>query len=449
MPVSTPVLFPDAMPRVALHTLGCKLNFAETSAIGGQFMARGYDVVEFGDPADVVVINTCSVTERADRECRQLIRRALRRDPGAVVVVTGCYAQLAPEKVASIEGVDVVLGSREKFSVFDTVGMLEKKSTPRVFVREIAGTTDFGPAMSGQAGDRTRAFLKVQDGCDYSCSYCTIPLARGASRSQPTGATVLQAESLIRAGFKEIVLTGVNVGDYGRKEGSSLLELLSALAPLQGLYRLRVSSIEPNLLTTELLEFVAQSPVLCKHFHIPLQSGTDSVLRRMRRRYTTDEYESVIRRVKDTLPGCGIGADVITGFPGETDDEFLSTYHFLNDLPVSYLHVFTYSERPNTPAAEAGTSVEPRIRQQRSEMLRILGEKKRTAFLRKLVGTTATILTEGIAEDGFRSGFTDSYARVAVPAPGVGENELVRVSLASVRDGRLEGRPVPPREEAA
>jgi len=437
------------MPRVALHTLGCKLNFAETSAIGGQFMARGFDVVEFGDPADVVVINTCSVTERADRECRQLIRRALRRDPGAVVVVTGCYAQLSPEKVASIAGVDIVLGSREKFSVFDTVGTLEKQHTPQVFVREIAGTADFGPAMSGQAGDRTRAFLKVQDGCDYSCSYCTIPLARGASRSQAIGAAVGQAESLVRAGFKEIVLTGVNVGDYGRKEGSSLLALLHALAPLPGLCRLRISSIEPNLLTTDILDFMAQSPTLCKHVHIPLQSGTDSVLRRMRRRYTAEEYAGVIRRVQDTLPGCGIGADVITGFPGETDEEFLSSYHFLNDLPVSYLHVFTYSQRPNTPAADAGQPVEPRIRQKRSEMLRNLGEKKRTAFLQNLVGTTSTILTEGAGEDGYRSGFTDSYARVAVPASGVGENELVRVLLASVQDGRLIGRPLPPREEAA
>lgn len=412
-------------------------------------MARGFDVVEFGDTAEVVVINTCSVTERADRECRQLIRRALRRDPGVVVIVTGCYAQLSPEKVASIEGVDVVLGSREKFLVFDTVGTLEKKGTPQVFVGEIAGAADFGPAMSGEAGDRTRAFLKVQDGCDYSCSYCTIPLARGASRSQAIGATVTQAQSLIRDGFKEIVLTGVNVGDYGRREGTSLLELLRALAPLPGLFRLRLSSIEPNLLTPELLDFVAGSRTVCKHFHVPLQSGTDSVLRRMRRRYTTLEYAGVIRRVRELLPGCGIGVDVITGFPGETDEEFLSTYHFLNELPVSYFHVFTYSERRNTPAAAAGTPVEPRIRQKRSEMLRMLGQKKRTAFLQSFVGTTAMILTEGTVEGGFRSGFTDSFARVAVSAAAVGENELVRVSLAGVRDDRLEGRPVASREEAA
>lgn len=412
-------------------------------------MTRGFDVVEFGDPADVVVINTCSVTERADRECRQLIRRALRRDPGAVVVVTGCYAQLAPEKVASMEGVDVVLGSQEKFSVFDTVGRLEKKRTPQVYVRDIAGTPDFGPAMSGHVVDRTRAFLKVQDGCDYSCSYCTIPLARGASRNQSIGTTVAHAQSLVRSGFKEIVLTGVNVGDYGRREGSSLLELLRALAPIPGLFRLRLSSIEPNLLTPELLDFVAGSPSICKHFHIPLQSGTDSVLRRMRRRYTTGEYAGVIRRVRDLLPACGIGVDVIAGFPGETDGEFLSTYRFLNELPVSYFHVFTYSERPNTQAAESGIPVEPRIRQKRSETLRVLGQKKRTAFLQSLVGTTAVILTEGTVEDGFRCGFTDSFARVAVPAAGVLENELLRVSLAGVRDDRLEGCPVVPQEEAA
>ena len=245
------------------------------------------------------------------------------------------------------------------------------------------------------------------------------------------------------------MLTGVNVGDYGRQEGSSLLELLRALAPLPGLCRLRLSSIEPNLLTPELLDFVAGSRTVCKHFHIPLQSGTDSVLRRMRRRYTTLEYTGVIRRVRDLLPGCGIGVDVIAGFPGETDEEFLSTYHFLNELPVSYFHVFTYSERPNTPAATAGIPVEPRIRQRRSEMLRILGQKKRTAFLQCLVGTTAMILTEGTVEGGFRSGFTDSFARVAVSAAEVGENKLLRVSLAGVRDDRLEGRPVVPQEEAA
>ncbi len=297
------------MARVALHTLGCKLNFAETSTLGGQFLDRGYDVVPFSEAADVYVLNTCSVTERADRECRQLIRRALRRSPDAVVVVTGCYAQLAPEEIASIDGVDYVLGTREKSAIFTHVRDMAKQSAPLVHVSDVHDADDFGVAMSGPAADRTRAFLKVQDGCDYTCSYCTIPLARGASRSQDRAACVAQARTLVEQGYKEIVLTGVNVGDYGRKIGTDLLALLQDLVAVHGLQRIRISSIEPNLLTEDILSFVGDHEQLCRHFHIPLQSGSDSVLRRMRRRYTAGAYAALVHRVRDRFPDAGIGVD--------------------------------------------------------------------------------------------------------------------------------------------
>ena len=338
-------------PVVALHTLGCKLNFAETSSLGGQFIDRGYDLVEPGGHADVVLLNTCSVTGVAERECRQLIRRALRKSPGAYIIVTGCYAQLAPEEVASINGVDLVLGTKEKFTVFEFADIFQKGNAPQVFVSEVGTADTFGPAMSTSAGERTRGYLKVQDGCDYHCTFCTIPLARGESRSQSVAGSIRQTEQLVLQGFKEIVLTGVNVGDYGRKQGEDLSGLLRHLVKVPGLRRIRVSSIEPNLLTEELLELIAGQQVLCKHFHIPLQSGSDSVLRRMRRRYTTKQYADLVHRVRAQFPEGGIGADVIVGFPGETDEEFQETYRFLTELPVSYLHVFSYSERPHTPAA--------------------------------------------------------------------------------------------------
>ncbi len=427
------------MPRIALHTLGCKLNFAETSSIGGQFIDRGYDVVPIGDAADVVLINTCSVTERADRECRQIIRRALRRSPGAVVVVTGCYAQLAPEQVASIDGVDFVLGTQEKFSPFDYLGRVQKQRTPQLFVSAIGDDTAFGAAMSGPATDRTRGFLKIQDGCDYHCTFCTIPRARGASRSQAINECLDQAEVLVRQGYKEIVLTGVNVGDYGRKTGGSLVELLQRLVDIKELARLRISSIEPNLLTPELLAFVAGHAVLCKHFHIPMQSGSDAVLHRMRRRYTAEMYAGLIHRVRNLLPDAGIGVDVITGFPGESDREFDETMCLLADLPVSYLHVFTYSERPNTPAASAGMPVAPAVRALRSEQLRALGQRKRRAFITSMVGRTVRVLGESTVEGDLRFGFTDTFVRVGFPAAAAGENTLVDVRLTGTADDHCIG----------
>ncbi len=461
------------MPRVSLHTLGCKLNYAETSMLGKQFTDRGFEIVKFGEDSDVCVINTCSVTERADRECRQLIRRALRTSRDPFVIVTGCYAQLAPEEVASIEGVDVVLGAKEKFNLVNYIET-EKKRTPSVFVSDIATVDDFGVGYSTSATDRTRAFLKVQDGCDYNCSFCTIPLARGASRSQSIEACVGQANTLVTQGYKEIVLTGVNVGDYGKKNGTDLLALLRELVKVDRLERIRISSIEPNLLTQEILDFVASEKKMANHFHIPLQSGSDEILRGMRRRYNTTYYHDLIHRIRKQLSDCGIGVDVIVGFPGETEEHFEETQLFLTELPVSYLHVFTYSERPNTPAAEfvrkpsaprrvdlrsrresstdgsstdgsahglveghrrlvetphGGNAVEPRIRFKRNEMLRILSQKKKDAFYRSMIGKTVSVLMEGDVEDGMRFGFSENYVRVGLSADETAENTFVEIVI--------------------
>jgi threonylcarbamoyladenosine tRNA methylthiotransferase MtaB len=420
------------MPKVALHTLGCKLNYAETATIGKQFLGRGYELAQGGEPADVWVINTCSVTERANRECRQLIRRALRGSRNPYVIVTGCYAQLEPEKVASINGVDLVLGAKEKFDLFRFADPAAGKGTPRVHVSEIGTVDTFGPAFTTEAGNRTRAYLKVQDGCDFNCSFCTIPLARGVSRSQAVHDAVAQARDLVAQGYREIVLTGVNVGDYGKKSGESLLRLLRALEAVEGLERLRVSSIEPNLLSPEIIEAVAESPVLCRHFHIPLQSGSDDILRSMRRRYTTGQYAELVTAVRERIPDAGIGVDVITGFPGESEGHFEATYRYLADLPVSYLHVFTYSERPNTPAATMRGRVEPRIRYQRNDMLRMLGQMKKRAFYETALGRTLPVLTEGDVENGVRFGFTSNYIRVGIPAARCAENAIVRTKITGV-----------------
>jgi threonylcarbamoyladenosine tRNA methylthiotransferase MtaB len=417
------------MPKVSLTTLGCKLNSAETSTIGRQFVDRGFEVVPFGDPADVCVINTCSVTGRAERECRQVIRRALRTSPRPFVVVTGCYAQLAPTDVASIAGVDLVLGTAEKFDLLDHAGGLEKKLYPHVAVSRIETVDTFGPSQTAPAGERTRAFLKVQDGCDYHCSFCTIPMARGTSRSQNVASCVAQARDLVAHGFKEIVLTGVNVGDYGRKLGSDLLELLKNLVTVEGLERIRISSIEPHLLTRDILRFVADHEVMCRHFHIPLQSGDDDILRSMRRRYTTAHYAGVVERARHLVPDCGIGADVIVGFPGETDAHFENTLRFVNDLPLSYLHVFPYSDRPHTPSASFTGPVEPKVRFKRNEILRLLGQKKKYAFARGMIGTIAPVLLESETGGPLRYGFTDTYVRVGVSAATTTENTIVRVQI--------------------
>ncbi len=427
------------MPRVALHTLGCKLNYAETSMIGKQFLDRGYALVPFGEPADVNVINTCSVTEKADQECRQMIRRALRAAPDSYVIVTGCYAQLAPDEVATIDGVDLVAGTREKFDLLTLAGDIRKLSCAAIHVSSLDVPQTFSPAWTTEAGGRTRAFLKVQDGCDYSCSFCTIPKARGASRSQAIGEVMRAAQGLVETGYKEIVLTGVNVGDYGRGGGSSLAALLESLVQVKGLERLRISSIEPNLLTDNILDLISANPLLCKHLHLPLQSGSDDVLSRMRRRYKSAFYRNVIEKIHRRIPNCGIGADVIVGFPGETDVLFTETQTFLADLPLSYLHVFTYSERPGTLASGMPDAVPPIARSRRNALLRSMGERKRQAFLMQQTGKRARVLLESEEDEGLRFGFTGNYCRVGVPSAGTRENQLVDVQIDQVLGGYCVG----------
>ena len=426
------------MRRVALHTLGCKLNFAETSTIGRQFVERGFQVVAIDDPSDVVVLNTCSVTERADREARQWIRRALRHSPGAFVVVVGCYAQLEPEEIASIDGVDLVLGATEKSRLFEYARDFHKDRYPRIHVSDVSASLDFAPAFSAEVGNRTRAFLKIQDGCDYTCAFCTIPLARGASRSMSPDAVVQQARMLADSGYREIVLTGVNVGDYGRKDGTSFLELLLKLDGIDGIDRIRVSSIEPNLLTERVIDRILGSRKFCNHFHIPLQSGSDAVLKRMRRRYLADDYRRVVEYINRQDSDAGIGADVIVGFPGETDELFEESLEFVIDLPVTYLHVFTYSERPNTPAAAFGGAVEPRVRFKRSEVLRMAGSRKRKEFFSRFLGASLPVLFEGGTE-GNVSGLTTNYIRVRVDGGRELSNQILSVRLVDAKGDECRG----------
>ncbi|MEI7813009.1 MAG: tRNA (N(6)-L-threonylcarbamoyladenosine(37)-C(2))-methylthiotransferase MtaB [Ignavibacteria bacterium] len=336
--------------KVAFYTLGCKLNFSETSAIGRQFLSNGFEIVDFKEKADVYLINTCTVTDNADKECRQIVRRALRNNPGAFIAVTGCYAQLRGNEIARIDGVDVVLGSNEKFKLFSYIDTFEKKDLSCVYVSPTESLNEINGAYTSKVSDRTRAFLKVQDGCDYKCSFCTIPLARGKSRSLPAEEVMTNFRTLLDDGYKEIVLTGVNVGDYGKITDTNLYRLLQKLLKIPGDYRIRISSIEPNLLTDDIINLTAENPKLCHHFHIPLQSGSPDILRLMQRRYLQKDYADLVLKLKEKIPDAGTGADVIVGFPGETEEHFLETYKFLNELPVSYLHVFTYSERPDTKA---------------------------------------------------------------------------------------------------
>ncbi len=412
--------------------------------LGKLFVDQGFTIVDFGEHADVCIINTCSVTERADRECRQVIRRALRTSENPFIVVTGCYAQLKPEEVASIDGVDVVLGAKEKFNILDHVNFneysIEKNLSPQVFVSDIASVDNFGIGYSTSASDRTRAFLKVQDGCDYTCSFCTIPLARGASRSQSIEACLQQARTLVDQGYKEIVLTGVNVGDYGKKNDSTLLALLHKLVHVGGLERIRISSIEPNLLNDEMVDFVASERKMANHFHIPLQSGSDDVLKAMRRRYSLAHYHDLIHRIRTRIPDCGIGVDVIVGFPGESDTHFEETHRFLTELPASYLHVFTYSERPNTQALQLGKPVEPKIRFKRNQTLRMLSEKKKHAFFRAMIGRNADVLMEGDVKDGLRFGFSGNYVRVGLPSSLTEENTIVKAFICETAEDFCVGQ---------
>ncbi len=427
------------MKRIALHTLGCKLNFAETASIGKQFAGRGYHVVDLDEPADVVVINTCSVTERADRECRQLVRRALRHSQDAFVAVVGCYAQLQPAEIAAIPGVDLVLGTKEKLDVLRFLGEGGKRAEPEIAVSCIDQIHDATAASSAGYEGHTRAYLKVQDGCDFLCAFCTIPRARGGSRSLAADTILAGARDAAAHGYREIVLTGVNVGDYGTTETPDLLRLLQRLIDVDGVDRIRISSIEPNLLTDDLIDFWASQPRICNHWHIPLQSGSDAVLRGMRRRYRRDLYAERVAAIRSVAPNAGIGADVIVGFPGETDERFEETYEFLRDLPLSYLHVFPYSERPDTPAASFPGRVEPKIRTERSERLRALSARKRHLFAASFVGATVPVLFETDHGTGISSGLTEEYVRVRVQADSHLTNSIRRVRITDAADDTCTG----------
>ena len=418
------------MKKVAFHTLGCKLNFSESSTLARQLRDKGFSQVPFEDSPDIFVINTCSVTENADRKCRKIVRDAKRIAPNALVAVIGCYAQLKPREISQIKGVDLVLGAAEKFQLPEILQTLQTSTRSQVMACDITLAGEYHSSYS--IADRTRSFLKIQDGCDYGCTFCTIPLARGKSRSDTIENVVRQAQQIIRAGGKEIVLTGVNTGDFGIINGTRqyrFIELLQNLDNLAGLNRIRISSIEPNLLNEDIISMVASSQKIVPHFHIPLQSGSDTILKKMRRRYLTGLYRERIQLIKSLISECCIGADVMVGFPGETDQLFLESYNFVRDLPISYLHVFTYSERPNTLAADYPDPVPHQIRQQRSRMLRILSDKKRRAFYQDHLGETHTVLVEDDKTDGLLFGFTRNYIRVGIPAEYVSVNEEVDVRL--------------------
>jgi threonylcarbamoyladenosine tRNA methylthiotransferase MtaB len=420
--------------KVALHTLGCKLNFAETTAIENQFLLRDYQVVDFKDKADVYVLNTCTVTENAEKECRQIVRRFLRTNPEAYIIVTGCYAQLRPDEIIQIEGVDAVLGSNEKFKLFSLLNNFEKKQIGCVHVSPVTQSNEFGAAYTAEHNKRTRAFFKIQDGCDYKCTFCTIPLARGKSRSMAPEDVVKEFNELLYHGYKEIILTGVNVGDYGKSHGIKFYDLLCHMLESEGEYRIRISSIEPNLLNQQIIDLTAHNKHLCRHFHIPLQSGSPSTLKRMQRRYKASHYYDLVHRVKERIPDCGIGVDVITGFPGESEEEFIQTYEFIRDLPVSYLHVFTYSERPNTPAIEMENHVDVFERKRRTNMLRILSEKKKHAFYEEMKGTAAEILFESENDNNLMRGFSSNYIRFEHEYISDYVNKFIEVELNEYKD---------------
>lgn len=426
--------------KVALHTLGCKLNFSETSTIGKQFKEHGFSIVSLDDNPDVFVINTCTVTENAERECRQIVRRVLRQNPHAYVVVTGCYAQLRPESISKIDGVDLVLGSNEKFNMFSYMESLQKNELACIFVSPTDELNQFGLASSSDADSRTRAYFKVQDGCDYKCSFCTIPQARGLSRSLESQQVVSQFKDILAQGYKEIILTGVNVGDYGKYLDKNLFSLLNELIAVDGDFRLRVSSIEPNLLSDEIINLTKENPKLTNHFHIPLQSGSEKILKLMQRRYTKEFYADLIYKVKQVIPDAGIGVDVIVGFPGESENDFVETYNFLKEIPISYLHVFTYSERPNTKAVTMADAVPVNIRRDRNNMLRILSEKKKFEFYKSLIGNQVEVIFENENDSGFMKGFTSNYVRVKSDFNGEYINKLTTFEISDCDNSFAYGK---------
>ncbi|WBL27158.1 tRNA (N(6)-L-threonylcarbamoyladenosine(37)-C(2))-methylthiotransferase MtaB [Zunongwangia sp. HGR-M22] len=427
--------------KVAFYTLGCKLNFSETSTIARSFQDEGFQKVEFNEHADIYVINTCSVTENADKRFKTIVKQAQKNNQDAFIVGVGCYAQLKPEELAAVDGVDLVLGATEKFKITDYLNDLSKNDFGEVHSCEIQEADFYVGSYS--IGDRTRAFLKVQDGCDYKCTYCTIPLARGISRSDKLDNVLKNAAEISEQNIKEIVLTGVNIGDYGKgefgnkKHEHTFLDLVKALDEVDGIERLRISSIEPNLLKNETIDFVSESNTFVPHFHIPLQSGSNDILKLMRRRYLRELYVDRVAQIKKVMPDACIGVDVIVGFPGETDEHYLETYKFLTELDISYLHVFTYSERDNTPAAEMSGVVSTKVRKKRSKMLRGLSAKKRRAFYESQLGTTHTVLFEGENKEGYIHGFTENYVKVKAPWNPELVNTLHQIQLTEIDEDGL------------
>lgn len=421
------------MKKVAFHTLGCKLNFSETSTIARTFSENGYERVSFDETPDVYVINTCSVTENADKKCRQIVKNAKKISPESFVTIIGCFAQLKPKEISEIPGVDAVLGASEKFKLLELLGEFEKKQAPQVFATDIYEAKDYHTSYS--MGDRTRTFLKVQDGCNYGCAFCTIPLARGKSRSDTIENIVKTAAEIGKTEVKEIVLTGVNIGDFGIQNGKrkeKFIDLVKALDQVAGIERFRISSIEPNLLSNDIISFVAASDKFVPHFHIPLQSGNNKILTLMNRRYLRELYVDRVSHIKSLMPHCCIGVDVIVGFPGESEEDFMETYRFLQELDISYLHVFTYSERPNTRAVGMGDVVPQKERTRRSKMLRILSEKKKRLFYEQNLDRESTILFEGENIDGKMLGFSENYVRVATNYNENLVNQLIPATIKEI-----------------
>ena len=416
--------------RVSFHTLGCKLNFSESSTLAREFERGGYKRVEPSEPTDVAVINSCSVTEHADKKCRNIIRKIHRRNPNAIIAVTGCYAQLKPEAIAAIEGVDIVLSNNDKGDLYKRVVELKERGKAEVYSCSVENLTRFFAAYS--SGDRTRSFLKVQDGCDYKCAYCTIHYARGSSRNIPIADIVAEAKEIAAAGQKEIVITGINTGDFGRTTGERFIDLLRELDGVDGIERYRISSIEPNLITDEIIEFCAQSPKFVPHFHIPLQSGSTRILGLMRRRYTAERYRERIAKIRELMPDSFLGVDVIVGFPGEGVEEFMETYRLLEEVGASFLHIFPFSERPGTPAVDMPNKVQARISTERVSRLEELSAKLNRAFTERFIGTEREVLFESTNHDGLMYGYTDNYLRVSIPFNEAAVNNICCVRLDSI-----------------
>ena len=416
--------------RVSFHTLGCKLNFSESSTLAREFERGGYRRVEPSEPTDVAVINSCSVTEHADKKCRNIIRKIHRRNPNAIIAVTGCYAQLKPEAIAEIEGVDIVLSNNDKGDLYKRVVELKERGRAEVYSCSVENITRFFAAYS--SGDRTRSFLKVQDGCDYKCAYCTIHYARGSSRNIPIADIVAEAKEIAAAGQKEIVITGINTGDFGRTTGESFIDLLRALNEVEGIERYRISSIEPNLITDEIIEFCAASPKFVPHFHIPLQSGSTRILGLMRRRYTAERYRERIAKIRELMPDAFLGVDVIVGFPGEGEEEFMETYRLLEEVGASFLHIFPFSERENTPAIHFPDKVAPEVSMARAKRLEELSSRCHYDFCKQCLGTEAEVLFESTMRGGMMTGFTSNYLKVKVPYDKRYINQIVKVRLCDI-----------------